>query len=95
MEELSSISDDVENLKAAKLPEEGNSGLVQSTPRTQSVSQPGNSEDSLTTGILWSERMELESEEENHNSGDTSKKVEPASYDKIRITPVLERQKSS
>ena len=62
-EKLSSVSADVENLKAAKPPEEANSGLVHSTPRTQSVSQLGNSEDSLTTGIPWSERMELESEE--------------------------------
>ena len=45
--EAAGISADVENLKkVAKLPGEGNSGLVHSTPLTLSVSPPRNSEDS-------------------------------------------------
>ena len=80
----------MENLKASKPPGERNSSLVHSTPQTQSVLQPENSEDALTTGITWSERMELDSEDEHHNNSDTSKTVEPISFDKIRVTPVLE-----
>ena len=69
---------------------EGNSGLVRSTLQTQSVLQPGHSEDAPTTGITWSERMELESEDKHHNNSDTLKTVEPISSDKIRVTPMLE-----
>ena len=54
-------------------------------PWTQSVLQPGNSADALTTGITWSERMKLESEDEHHNNSDTSKTVESISSDKIHV----------
>ena len=57
---LSGVTANVESLKkAAKLPEERNSGLVHSTPMAQSVSQPGSSEDTFTTRITWSERVDL------------------------------------
>ena len=68
-QKLIGVSADVENLKkAAKPPGEGNSGLVHSTLLTQSVSQPGNSEDSLTMRITWSERMDLKSEDDHQDS---------------------------
>ena len=44
-------------------------------------------------GITWSERMDLESEDEHHDisvNSDTLKAAEPVSFEKIRITPVLE-----
>ena len=91
-EKLSGVTADVEDLKkAAKPPEER--GLVHSTPVTQSVSQPENSEDTLTTRIMWSERMDLESEDERNDhsvNSEASKTAEPVCFDKIRITPVLE-----
>ena len=68
-QKLSGVTADKEDLKkAAKLPEERNSGLVHSTPVRQSVSQPRNSKDTLTTRIKWSERMDLESEDECNNN---------------------------
>ena len=57
----------------------------------QSVLQPGNSEDTFTTDITWSE--DGPQEDENHNNSDnnnTSKMVEPVSLEKTWITPVLE-----
>ena len=89
---LSGVTADVESLKNLP-PEELNSGLVHSTPMAQSVSQPGSSEDTLTTRITWSERMDLKSEDERNDSSvnnKSSKTVEPVSFEKIRITPVLE-----
>ena len=92
-QKLSGVSATMENLKkAAKSPGKGNSGLVHSTPLTQNVSQPGNSEDTLTTRITWSKRIDLESEDEHQNNSvnsDTSKAGEPVSFEKIWITPVL------
>ena len=45
-QKLSGVSANVENLKmVTKLPGEGNSDSLHSNPQTQSVSQPGNSED--------------------------------------------------
>ena len=91
-EKLSSVFADVENLKnpqmAAQLPGNENPGLVHSTPLAQSATLSGGSDDFLTMELTWSERMELESEEENPNS--SQKPAETASYDKICITPVLE-----
>ena len=92
-QKLSGVSAAMENLKkAVKPPGKGNSGLVHSTPLTQNVSQPGNSEDTLTTRITWSERIDLKSEDEYQNNSvnsDTSKAGEPVSFEKIWITPVL------
>ena len=91
---MSSVSANVENLKnaqmAAQLPGNENPGLVHSTPLAM---LPGGSNDFLTTGLMWSERMELESEEENPNL--SQKPAEPASYNKISVTPVLESTKES
>ena len=91
---LSGVSADMEKLKkVAKLPGEGNSSLVHSTQMTQSVSQPGNFEDTLIMGITWLKRMDLESEDEYQNNSvnsDTSKVAEPISFEEIQITPVLE-----
>ena len=91
-EKLSGVTADVEDLKkVGKPPEER--GLVHSTPVTQSVSQPGNSEDTITMRIMWSERMDLESEDEHNDhsvNSEASQTAEPVCFDKIRITPVLE-----
>ena len=47
---LSGVTAEVESLKKATKPlKETNSGLVHSIPMAQSVSQPGNSKDTLTT----------------------------------------------
>ena len=95
-EKIAGVAADVENLKknpqkAAQPPGAGNSGSVQSTPQTQSVLPPISiNDDSLSTGVSWAERMELNSDpEEEANTSNSA--VEPTVYDKIRVTAVLEQ----
>jgi len=100
-EKIAGVAKDMENLKnphgAAQLPGTGSSGVVHSTLQTQSVSlQAPIHEDSLATTVLWVERMDLDSGEEeadvsNNTNASNSKMGESASYNKIRVTPVLEQ----
>ena len=87
-EKIAGVAEDVENLKnphrAAQPPGTGSSGVVHSTPQTQSVSPPAPiHEDSLATTVLWAERMDLDSGEEADMSNNTN-----ASNSKMGSQPV-------